>query len=325
MAGIPLTYAGYDYWDRSRPLIDGRVRPDNIDLTYIVMPPVQSMFSPQLQAIEASLSSYMVMRAQGDDRLIGVPVFLARRFVHGYIFVRSDAGIERPEDLVGKRVGIPHYQSTPVVWMRAFLQHDYGIAPSSIHWFEGGVDVPARGSNRPPVDMPSEIQIATIGDDETLSGMLLAGELDALMTAQRSAPFLSRHPRIRRLFLDYQEREREYFRRTGLLPNMHVVLLRHEVYEQHPWIPQALLTAFEAAKAATRERLQETGNVVVALPWLAAHLEETEQLFGPDPFPYGLKANIPTLEALSQYLVEQGLAQRRVEPKELFAVETLDM
>lgn len=326
MSGVPLVYAGRDYWDRTQPLIDGRVRPDGIDLTYLPMTVpelwIRMLQNNEFDAAETAGCSYIVLRARGDGRFIALPVFPSRNFRHGYIYIRSDAGIERPQDLVGKRVGVGEYATTASTWVRAMLQHDYGVLPSAMHWFEGSLSVPGDIGGHAPVKPPG-VRLETIPADKTLEGMLLAGELDALISPRVLPAHATGDPRVRRLFPNYREVEKDYYRRTGFFPIMHMVVLRRDVYEQHRWIALSLFKAFEEAKALSWKRLQDTGMLPVRLPWLRADLEELTEVFGGDPFRYGFEANQHVLEAMTQYVVEQGLAERKVDPKELFAPETL--
>jgi 4,5-dihydroxyphthalate decarboxylase len=318
-----MTYSGIDYWDRTLPLITGQVQPEGIDLTYFTLYPPElwrrTLESAEFEASEISACSYLTMRAAGDDRFVGLPVFPSRNFRHGYIFLRSDAGIEAPQDLAGRRVGVGNYQETASLWMRALLQHDYDVPASAIHWVQPAL----QADGRPDAPISPDIEITTAPSGKTLEQLLLAGEIDAIMSPQRPQSLLAGDPRVKRLFPNFREAEQDYFKRTGFYPIMHMVVMRRDIYERHRWIANALLFAFEEAKAAARKRLQNVGVLSVSLPWLVADLEEANQVMGPDPFQYGFEANRPILEAMTQYLVEQGLSQRKLDPEELFAPETL--
>jgi 4,5-dihydroxyphthalate decarboxylase len=270
-----------------------------------------------------SASSYMLLRSTGDDRLVGLPLFPSRVFRHGYIFVNARAGIERPQDLVGREVGVHEYQQTAVLWMRALLQHDYDVRPESIRWRYGGVRTPGY-QERLHHDVPPGVSLTPIPADQTLEGMLESGALDALMSPAPPLALQRRSPDVRRLFPDYRSVERDYFRRTGYYPIMHMVVVRRDVYEANRWVAVALLEAFSAAKRLGMARLREQGAVAVGVPWLGAALDEVDELFGGDAFPYGLEANRPVLEAMMQYSYEQGLAVQKLDPRELFAPETWD-
>lgn len=325
MARVPLVFAGCDT-DRSRPLIDGTVQPDGIDLNYLVVD-AGDLFRrmckyAEFEAAEMSTSSYMAMITRGDDRLIGVPIFPSRTFRHRCIFINTDAGIDRPEDLAGRRMGFPEYQMTAAVWMRAILHHDYGVKPTDVEWVEGGFERPGF-SERMALDLPPGIRNSVIPQDKSLVGMLIAGEIDALGSGHVPAALLDGHPKLRRLFTNYAEVEMAYYRRTKFFPIMHMVAIRREIYERHRWIPNALLDAFNRAKALTWRQIQQSGWLPLSLPWLRDELDDIAELFGGHPFTYGFEPNYATLQALTQYSYEQGLSKRKLEPEELFAPETL--
>jgi 4,5-dihydroxyphthalate decarboxylase len=231
--------------------------------------------------------------------------------------VNVDAGIERPEDLRGKRVGVPDYSQSANYWVRGFLQHDYGVLPESIRWLRTTSGVAYR-------TVPTGVELTDLAPGQDLGDLLDRGELDALISLDRPRCFLDGSPRVRRLFPDYTRVEADYFRRTGHFPIMHLVVLRRDVYERDPWVARALYDAFVLAKERSYEATDHTGHYVTNFPFHVGYLEETRALFGPDPFPYGLTANRHTVGALAQYVHEQGAAARVVPVEELFAAELLD-
>ena len=213
MSRIPLVFAGGAYPDRTVPLIKGTVQPEGLELNWLVVYPSE-LFRRMLQfaefeAAEMSIAFYGALVSRGDDRFVGIPVFPARHFRHGYIFVRSDAGIERPQDLLGRRVGVPEYPMTAAVWIRALLLHDYGVRASEMEWFQGGFETPGFAS-RFPLDLPPEVHITTIPGDKSLVGMLLGGELDALVGPGRPQAFAVGDERICRLFPNYREMDKDF-------------------------------------------------------------------------------------------------------------------
>jgi 4,5-dihydroxyphthalate decarboxylase len=322
---LSLAYGGCDYWDRTRPLMDGSVRPNGIDLNYIVVP-LQDLFRRMVQheefdAAEMSLSTYVALVASGVRSFVGVPVFPSRNFRHGYLFVNASAGIDRPEDLRGKRIGVPEYQMTAALWIRAILQHDSGVAPSEMTWFTGGMRSPGYVL-RADVAMPSDVELSVIPQDRHLEEMLDAGDLDALISPVRPSSMVNGAGIVRRLFTNHREVEKDYYRRTGLFPIMHTVVVRRAIYENNPWVPANLFEAFERAKRQGRERMLVTGPLAVSLPWIPADLEEIDDVFGgQDPWIYGVEPNRKVLEAVIQYSFEQGLSERMVALEELFAEE----
>ena len=326
MSKLSLVFGGCDYWDRTRPLMDGTVQPEGVDLKYTVIPPGDLgrhvIAGNKFEAAEIYACSYSMMRASGDDRFVGLPIFPSRSFRHGYIFVRTDADIAHPQQLAGKRIGVGQYAITATMWVRALLQHDYGVPPSAVHWFEGGMWVPDDFTGHATAELPPDIRVSQAGE-RTLEDMILEGDLDALISPYRPRALVAGDHRLRRLFRNYRELERDYFRRTGFFPIMHLVAIRREIYERHRWLATSLVQAFEQAKRVSRARLQDTSGLVVGLPWLVSELEEVDELFRGDAFPYGFEANLPILHAMLQYMVEQGMLKRKLDPHELFAPETL--
>lgn len=327
MNNLQLTYGGYVYLDRTRALQSGQVRAEGVDLTFVTVE-ISELFRRMAQhaefdVAEMSMSTYMLMLGQGDDRLIGIPVFLSRAFRHSRVFVNSDAGIDEPADLMGKRVGTPEFQMTAGLWIRGFLEHDYGVKASDMSWFQGGSDEPVYAERRHH-DAPGGVEIGQIPAGRTLSDMLETGELDALITAADPEPYRRGSPKVRRLFEDPWAVEREYYARTKIFPIMHLVVIRREIYEANRWLAASLLDAFVESKRLGMDRLRLTGALPVAIPWLAAAIEELDTMFDGDAFPYGFEQNRHAVETLANYSYEQGLIPRRFEPEDLFAPETFD-
>jgi 4,5-dihydroxyphthalate decarboxylase len=318
---LKLTLACGDY-DRTRPLIDGRVRPEGIDLDITVLRPrqiFQRMLDDQeFQVSELSLASYTALKGRGNCPFVAVPVALSKIFRHSCIYIRTDAGIKAPADLKGKRVGTSQYGATALVFMRGMLQHDYGVAPSDLHWFMGGLN---SFTEQPLIalNLPSNVRLDRLAAGTTLEAMFEAGELDALLSIYIPSLFLKGSPRIARLFPNFKEVEQDYYRRTRVFPIMHTVVLRKDVFEQHPWAARSIYQAFRAAKDLAIEGLYDTDALQLSLPWLLDHLEEARRSFGQDFWSYGLEANRPTLAAIGRFVQEQGLSPRVVAPDELFA------
>jgi 4,5-dihydroxyphthalate decarboxylase len=321
MADLPLTLACWNY-DRTRPLMDGRVKPDGIALDIKVMRPREA-FSRMLErrefdVSEMSLASYVSLVGRGDCPFVAIPVALSKIFRHNGIYVRPDAGIRTPQDLKGKRVGTTQYGSTGLVFMKGMLAHEHGVMPDDMRWFIGGLDAPTQ---RPllPLDLPASIRIDFLSGEKTLEGMLAAGELDALFSLYLPRSFLAGAPHIARLFPDHRQVEQDYFRRTKIFPIMHTVVIRADVHRDHPWVAQSLYAAFCQARDIAVEGLYDTDALHLALPFLIDHIEETRRIFGHDFWSYGLAPNRPALAAIGQYVHEQHLSPRTVAPEELFA------
>jgi 4,5-dihydroxyphthalate decarboxylase len=321
---LQLSFACVDNYDRTRPLLDGTVKPEGIVLQSQAEGPAALFRQVAQQAdfdvSEMSTSTFMILTSRGDDRYVGIPVYPSRNFRHGYVFINRNSGISRPEDLAGKRVGMVEYQTTAALWQRIFLQDDYGIRAQQIEWSEGGLNTPDE-PERFHVDMPSDIHLSRIGPGETLSQMLEEGKLDALIGPAEPECF-RRASHIERLFPDYRSVEKDYYKRSGFFPIMHLVVIRREIYQEHPWVAQSLFDAFQSALASQFERIRNTSVLACALPWLMSDLEEIDEVFGGEHWPYGIAKNKALLERMTQASFEQGLSSRKLEVEELFAEET---
>jgi 4,5-dihydroxyphthalate decarboxylase len=326
MSKLRLSLACWNY-DRTRALMDGSVRPDGIDLTYLSLPVEETFFRMlrhrEFDAAEMSLSSYAVSLARDPGRFVAIPVFPSRFFRHSCIYVNVHAGIREPRDLIGKRIGTPEYQMTAPVWIRGILAEHYGVPVDSVTYFTGGEEEPGR-VEKIALDLPPGIRVERIGCAQTLAAMLDAGEIDALHTARMPSTFRAGNPNVRRLFDDYPRVEQQYFRDTGIFPIMHTVVIRRDVYEANRWIAQSLYKAFAEAQRRTYEDLYVTAALKAMLPWLTAHVEEARALMGGDYWPYGFARNRATLATFLRYHHAQGLSKRLLDPEELFAPETLE-
>jgi 4,5-dihydroxyphthalate decarboxylase len=326
MGKIRLTLSCWEY-DRTRALQEGKVQVEGVELTYLPLHVEETFWRmlryQEFDVAECSMSSYLMARDRGVPRLIAIPVFPSRFFRHSFIFINSDSGIEAPQDLIGKRVGVPEYQITAAVWIRGILQHDYGVPPNKLKWFTGGAEDPGREEKLRP-DLGKDIAIEWIGPSRTLSNMLQEGSLDALICAHIPSPFVNRSPNVKRLFPKFREVEKEYYRRTKIFPIMHTIVLREETYEKYPWVAQSLCKAFAESKKVCEESLYKYSALKYMLAWSFADIEEQKELFGEAFWPYGLEANRHVLETLIQYSQEQGLIKKPVDLKSLFAPNTLE-
>lgn len=324
---LAMTYGGFTYLDRTWALQTGEVQPEGIELNYAAIPEIGALFRrmarfAEFDVAEMSLSTLIMMVANGRNDLVALPVFPSRSFRHAFIFVRDDAGIAEPKDLVGKRVGVQDYQATAYMWLRSILQHEHGVHPSDLHWYIGGLDVTTqleRLHHAPPVGV--DIRFLR---GRTIEEALRSGDLDAVMTPEDLVSTSATPPNWHRLFPDYRARERDWFTRTGFFPIMHCVAMRRDVYEANRWIARSLVDAFETAKQWGYRRLRDLSAPAIAVPGLDRALDDLDRVFGGDAFAYGFEANRPILTAMAQYSFEQGLASRQVDPVEIFAEETLD-
>lgn len=320
-----ITFACGNY-DRVWGLRDMRVSVEGVDLNMITLEPEECFWRmirfAEFDAAEMSLSSYSMIRARGDSRFIGIPVFLSRAFQHSSIYVRRDAGIEAPKDLEGRRVGVPEYQMTASVWVRGMLSDDYDVDNQSIVWVTGGLEQAGR-IERQSLDLCRPVNVEKIGATATLSRALADGSIDALVTPRMPSVFARRDPAIKRLFPDYCTMEVEYYRRTHMFPILHLVVLRTDTHERYPWLAHSLLKALDTAKRLSQEGVTEAPVLRYTIPLLVDVLERQEELFGENPWSYGIGDNRQVLEVFGRYQVEQGLISKGYDVDGLFAPSTL--
>lgn len=326
MSRLKLTFGCWNY-DRTRALMDGSVQPDGIDLNYLNMPVEETFFRmlrhKEFELAELSLSSYTVSMFKPEQPFVAIPAFPSRFFRHSCIYINANSGIREAKDLIGKRVGNPEYQMTAPVWIRGILSDHYGVPVDSVRYFTGGEEEPGR-PEKIKLDLPPNIQVQAIGPEQTLARMLLDGEIDALYTARMPSSFLKGGGKVKRLFEDYEQVERNYFKETGLFPIMHVVAIRRDVYEANRWIAQSMMKALWESQRRCYADLNETAALKTMLPWLTSHVEQVKREMGEDFWPYGFEKNQATLRTFLRYHFEQGLSRRLLEPHELFAPESLE-
>jgi len=319
---------------RSEAVLNGSIQPEGIDLACTIGHPSE-IFWRQLKfaefdVSEMSLSSLLVTIAGGNREWIGLPIFTMRRFFHTWIWVRRDR-IERPEDLKGKKVGVPEYQQTAALWSRGVLQHEFGVAPEDMEWFmertpdrsHGGASGGVTGSGAPP-----GVRIHQIPPENNIGSMLVSGELDATLLyssdvnlVDRSRVRLEDHPQLRLLF-DPEAEARRYYAKTGLYPINHGMVVRRSIVEKHPWVALNIFNAFRIAKERSQVRLREMAETYFQLGLLPL---EAHQGLAEDPYPYGAKSNKHVLETIAAYSHEQGLTPRKLDLSEVFAAPTLDL
>lgn len=323
---VPLTL-GCGAYDRTLPLADGRVRVAGVDLNVLLMDPEETFFRMvrhrEFDIAEMSLGTYCMMRARGDDRFVAIPVFLSRSFRHNALYVRRDGPVGDPAALTGGRVGVPEYQMTASVWIRGLMADDLGIDLSAVTWVTGGIEQPGR-EEREPLRLTDDSITVERMTDRTLTQALVDGDLDAMMAPR--APSAFRHgdpPALVRLLPDWAERELAWYRRTQIFPIMHLVVIRAAIHEANPWLARNLQVAFSEAKALATDDLADAPAPRVSLPALLASVEEQREIYGSDPWPYGLDANVHVLGEFMDLMVGQGLMAEPIEPADLFAPSTL--
>ncbi|MDB5746683.1 MAG: 4,5-dihydroxyphthalate decarboxylase [Massilia sp.] len=325
MAKLQLSVAMGDY-DRTRALLDGTVQLDGVDPVYMTLSPEETFFrafrNAEFDISEMSFSSYLVKAANGECPYIAVPVFLSRAFRHTSIYVRKDR-IKRPQDLKGCRIGVPEYQLTANVWARAILQDDYGVSPADVTWVRGGIDEPGR-PEKIKLRLPPDVRMENAPAGDTISAMLDRGDIDGFIAPRPPGGAAARNPNVGWLFDDPTTIAKDYYKRTGVFPIMHVVGVRKELATQHPWLPGAVLKAFEQAKMAALDKLADTSATKVTLPFVEEQLKAARESMGQDYWSYGVEANRPTLEAFVRHHHAQGLSPRLMAVDEIFHPATYE-
>jgi 4,5-dihydroxyphthalate decarboxylase len=320
---LALTLAISRY-DHVRDLTAGEVTADGIALTALDLP-VEEIFHRFLkfrewEISELSFAKYAALTSQGDSPFTAIPVFPSRFFRHSSIYVRAGGPVKAPSDLKGRRVGIPEWAQTAAVYSRGVLVEDYGLKLTDIDWIQAGVNEPGR-REKVALNLPPGVRL-TPQPEKSLDAMLLAGEIDAVMSAHAPAAAEAGDPRVTRLFENFHQVEEEYWKRTRVFPIMHVIAIRREVVDRFPWVPMNLMKAFEEAKLRSVRRLTTFTASRYPIPWMADIAARTYAAFGGDPFSYGIEANRPTLDTFLRWAFEQGVCRRRLTPDELFAPGT---
>jgi 4,5-dihydroxyphthalate decarboxylase len=324
MAKLNLSLAVGPY-DRTRALIDGSVQIDGVNAIGMTLSPEEIFFRAlrhaEFDICELSLSSFTVKTATGGGDYVGVPAFVSRAFRHTSIYVRTDR-IKRPEDIKGKRVGVPEYQLTALVWARSILQDDYGVKPSDIHWIRGGIEDADR-PEKISIKLPADVKLENGPPGKSISALLAEGSIDAFI-APRPPSLPKNTPNVGWLFADPVAAAKDYYKRTSVFPIMHLVGVRRTLAEAHPWLPGAVFKAFEQSKQAALALLSDTSATKVTLPFVEERLGEARALMGEDFWSYGIDANRKTLETFLRHHHAQGLSPRLLKPEELFHPGTLE-
>lgn len=323
----PITIACWGY-DRTRALETGKVKVEGCDVTFLDLEPEEmfhrALHYEEFDATELSFSNYLTLTARDTCPYIAIPAFPGRRFRHSGIYINTNSGIKGPEDLKGRIIGSPEYQVTASVWIRGIFEDEYGIRPQDLRWRAGGLYEPAR-TEKVTFEAPDGVELKRIEAHQTLSQMLVDGEIDALVGPRKPTGFGKPGVPVARLFPNYIEVEQDYFRRTGIFPIMHLIVVHKKKVAELPWLPMSLLKAFEAAKDMAIERLLEENEPMATYPWIDGVIQEAQSFMGEDFWPYGLEPNRTTLEAFLRYHYDQGLAERRLQLEEIFVPSTLSV
>jgi 4,5-dihydroxyphthalate decarboxylase len=305
------------YYDRTDALRTGDIKVDDIDLDFVLIQNPREIFDrmggkAEFDVAEFSSSETISRMAKGDRTFVALPVFPSRVFRHGYIYINKTAGIRTPKDIEGKRVGVPLYTMTAAVWIRGHLKHQFGVDFSTCRWLEGAIN--HAGQHGEP-SAPALLKPVTIERDpkgRSLSEQLAAGDIDVIIGTQHPIP----HPDIAPLFPDARKVEREFAIKTKIFPMMHLIVIRRDVYERNPWVADKLYKGFVDAKNLALARLKR-GHPLM-LPWLHQDIHELDEVFGGDPYPCGVEANRPSLEALVRYMHEQHFIEEAMPIEDIF-------
>ncbi|RJG02618.1 ABC transporter substrate-binding protein [Noviherbaspirillum sedimenti] len=325
MSNLQLSIAVGNY-DRVRPLFSGRTQIDGVDPVFMALSPEEIFFrafrNQEFDVTEMSFSSYLIKHSRGESPYIGIPVFLSRAFRHTAIYARKDR-IHQPADLKGKRIGIPEYQLTALVWARAILMDDYGVNPADVTWVLGGIDEPGR-IEKIKLELPPNVRLEHAPEGETISSLLDQGAIDGFIAPRAPSGAAIKNPNVGWLFDDPTAVAKDYFKRTEIFPIMHVLGVRKEIAAKHPWLPGALFKAFEEAKTVALESLSETSATKITLPFVEEQLKAARNLMGFDFWSYGVAKNLPTLETFVRQHHAQGLSARRMSIDEIFHPATYE-
>jgi 4,5-dihydroxyphthalate decarboxylase len=320
MSKLQMTFA-CGLYDRMLALYTGEVQPDGIDLNFLAIDSPREIFDRmgknlEFDACEMSSSEVISRLAAGRRELVALPVFPSRVFRHGFITVNRHA-VTTPKDLEGKRIGVPLYTQTAAVFIRGMLADEYGVDLSGVHWVQGATDSPESHGNPSPPPLLKPVSIEQNRSGFSLSELLARGEIQAILGSGLPAS-LRTHADVVRLFPDFHRIELDSYRRTRIFPIMHLVALRRDLYEQHPFIATSLYDAMNKAKNIALAKMRDVGALRYMLPGMPAELEVIDEVFGGDPWPYGVESNRPTLEALVRYMAEQSLIKAPIPVHELF-------
>jgi len=326
MSNLKLSIAIGDY-DRNRALMDGRVQIDGVDPIFMALSPEEMFFRAfrhqDFDISEVSFASQVVCLSQGTSKYQALPIFLSRAFRHSAIYIRTDKGIDSPEKLKGRKIGIAEYQLSANVWARAILEDEYGVKPSDITWVRGGMNSAGR-PEKIKIQLPDDVEMELAPEGKSLNDLLLSGEIDGFIGPRSPKCFDEQQPNIGRLFGNTVTAASDYWRKTGIFPIMHLLGVRRELLEAHPFLAGALMKSFSLSKQAAETLLADTSATKVTMPFVEDHLFEAKRLMGENFWTYGVNGNEVTLNTFLDHHHRQGLSSRRITIEELFPENALE-
>ena len=320
MSKLRLTFA-CGLYDRMLALHTGDVQPEGIDLNYLVMDESRQIFDrmsggQEFDLCEYSSSEFITRFSAGNSPFVALPVFASRVFRNGYIWVNRKA-VKTAKDIAGKRVGVPLYTQTAAIYMRGLLQEDLGVDLFGVTWVQGAVNTAGTHGNPTVLPMVKPVPIEINKSGKSLGDLLAENDIQAILSTN-TPDSRRRSPDVQRLFPDFREAEADYFRRTRIFPIMHLIAIKRAVYEQNPFIATSLFKAFNQSKDVAWRKMRAVQTLRYMLPWLPADLDEIDDVFGGDCWPYGIEPNRPTLEAMVRFMVDQGLIAKAIPIEDLF-------
>ncbi len=327
MTRLNLSFAVCKY-DHMRDIVNKTIEPEGIDLNVMQFDNPSKIFHratnfDEFDVCELSFGRQIALVSQNKNRMVAIPVFPSRMGRISGFYVRADSKITKPDDLAGKRIGVPEWAMTATIFGRGWLAEHVGVDLRSIDWIQAGSEIPGR---KEPVDLnlPEGLRLQA-REDKSLVDMLIDGEIDCLLSAQAPSRFRNGDGTIRRLVADYRSVEQAYYESTGIYPIMHVIAIRRTILEKHPWVAVNLYEAFEQSKSEALQRLPKVNHAMYPVPWLQEYVRELQQVFGKDIWPYGLGPNRRTIEAFLRFGFNQGVCERLLRPEEMFAPATLNL
>jgi 4,5-dihydroxyphthalate decarboxylase len=319
MNRLKLSIATTDY-DHFRDFRTGAVQAEGVDHTWMTLGHhevfARFTLNREFDVSELSFAKFMTQITRDDSDIVGLPIVCSRLFRFSSFYVNKKSGIKTVQDLKGKRVGSPEWAHSAAVYMRGWMHNECGVKLSEVHWYQAGANAPGR-VEKVELSLPKGVEITRVAD-KSLSEMLASGEIDCAIIARPPTCFLEGHPDVVRLYPDYLGMEEEYYERTKVWPIMHIIAMKKKIVDENPWVARNLVNAFEESKRRSLERLLDPAVSRYPLAWLPTYARKMRDMFGGDPFPYGIEANRPTLEQMLLYTYQQGIAHKHVKPEDLF-------
>ena len=319
MSQLNLSIATTDY-DHFRDLRMGLVKAEGIDLNWMTLGHHECFArftaNREFDLSELSFAKFTAQVTRKNSDIIGLPVICSRLFRFSSFYVNKKSRIKSIKDLKGKKVGSPEWAHSAAVYMRGWMHNDMGVKLTDVHWVQAGANSPGR-EEKVELNLPKGLKLTRVAD-KSLSQMIASGEIDCAIIARPPDCFLQGHPDVVRLFPDYLEMEEEYFAKTKVWPIMHIIAMKRSIVEEHPWVARNLYNAFQESKRRSIERLLDPAVSRYPLAWMPTYARKMRDLFGGDPFPYGIEENRATWEQMALYTHQQGIAHRRFKPEEIF-------